>query len=262
MSARCEKPVGFECLRFALGGKGTHARQRTAMRRCLRIRVPGRACRGWLRSWVPFAWGSRDGELAQNRSKRKEKSCRGTGQSSQCAYRLRAVGCQDRFPPMDLRAPIHQMKTELALPGVGIDVVEVSRIERIWQRHGDRFLDRVFTPAETEYCLAMPGPSRHLAARFAAKEAASKSLGTGVGGGVEWTDLEVIRHDSGVPELCLHRVAARRADEMGIGALRVSLSHSETLAAAAVMAVGLADAREPLEVSAADADSLPLADTA
>lgn len=145
---------------------------------------------------------------------------------------------------MDLRFPIHQMKAELSMPGVGIDVVEVARIERVWQRHGDRFLDRVFTPAEAAYCLGMPHPARHLAARFAAKEAASKCLGSGIGGGVEWVDLEVLRSEEGVPGMRLHREAARLARKQGIGDLRISLSHSETLAAAAVAAVAAGDSSQ------------------
>lgn len=145
---------------------------------------------------------------------------------------------------MDLRSPIHQMKSELSIPGVGIDVVEVERIDRIWQRHGDRFLDRVFTPSETAYCLDMPHPARHLAARFAAKEAASKCLGSGIGGGVEWCDLEVLRHEGGVPELRLHRVAADLAREQGIQGFRLSLSHSDSLAAAAVVALAADDSNQ------------------
>lgn len=134
--------------------------------------------------------------------------------------------------PTDPR--IDQLKDGLALPGVGIDVVEVTRILRAWQRHGDRFLHRVFTAGEIAYCLRRPHPERHLAARFAAKEAASKCLGSGIGAGVEWIDLEVVRADDEPPQLRLHRRAAALAERLGPGQLRLSLTHSDTLAAAVV----------------------------
>lgn len=137
---------------------------------------------------------------------------------------------------MSRRSEIDTLKAGLALPGVGIDVVEVARIHRAWQRHGERFLRRVFTAREIEYCLSQPHPERHFAARFAAKEAASKCLGTGIGGGVEWIDLEVLRAGDAAPRLQFHRRAAALARRHGLDRLQLSLTHSDTLAAAAVAA--------------------------
>ena len=116
----------------------------------------------------------------------------------------------------------------------GIDLIEVARIERAIQRHGARFLQRVFTPAE----LAQAGDSpASLAARFAAKEAAAKALGTGIGV-VGWLEIEVLREHDQPPILRLSGAAARRAAELGLTEWAISLSHSHELAIASVVALG------------------------
>jgi holo-[acyl-carrier protein] synthase len=122
----------------------------------------------------------------------------------------------------------------------GIDIVEVPRIARMLEEHGERFLDRCFTAAERAYCLAGKRRDEHLAARFAAKEAVLKALGTGWKDGIAWTDVEIVRDQSGAPSVRLHGAAARSAAELGIGAWSVSLSHTGAYAVAS--AIGVADA--------------------
>jgi holo-[acyl-carrier protein] synthase len=116
----------------------------------------------------------------------------------------------------------------------GVDIIEIPRVEQVFQRYGQRFLDRVFTPAEIAYCR---GRSPNLAARFAAKEATMKALGTGVRG-VGWKDIEVIRHESGAPAIQLHGRAKRRAERLGVAEISVSLSHSREYAVAFVVTQG------------------------
>lgn len=126
----------------------------------------------------------------------------------------------------------------MTIVGHGIDLVEVARIAAMLDEHGQRFLDRCFTPAEQAYKAGSRRRIEHLAARFAAKEAVLKALGTGLTGGINWTDIEVTNDDAGAPVLTLRgsaRVAARRR-----GMLRwmVSLSHTDSLAMASVLAMG------------------------
>jgi holo-[acyl-carrier protein] synthase len=119
----------------------------------------------------------------------------------------------------------------------GIDIVEVPRIARMLREHGERFLERCFTAAEREYCLAGKRRDEHLAGRFAAKEAVLKALGTGWKNGIAWTDVEVVRDQSGAPSVRLRGPAARLAAERGIGAWSLSLSHTAGYAVAS--AIGL-----------------------
>lgn len=116
----------------------------------------------------------------------------------------------------------------------GVDMIEVERVEAAVQRHGARFLERVFTPQE----LAEVGHSPHsLAARFAAKEAVSKALGTGIGQ-IGWCEVEVLRGDALQPVLRLHGEAARLARELGLRQWSISLSHTRSHAIAMVVAIG------------------------
>jgi holo-[acyl-carrier protein] synthase len=116
--------------------------------------------------------------------------------------------------------------------GIGVDIVETSRIESSIERFGERFLRRVFTQAERDYCSSMPHPARHFAARFAAKEAVSKAFGTGIGSRIGWRDVEIHRRESGEPYLELHDSAAAYAKELGIVQTFISLSHSDHYAVA------------------------------
>jgi len=120
---------------------------------------------------------------------------------------------------------------------VGIDMVEITRIERVIKRYGDRFFERVFTAAEIAYCR---GRSPELAARFAAKEAVSKALGVGMRmiarDGIDWKDVEVIGDPRGKPLVRLYGRAAERAGELGLTEWAISLSHTREHAIAFVVA--------------------------
>ncbi len=122
--------------------------------------------------------------------------------------------------------------------GIGVDIVEATRIEGSIARLGESFLLRVFTEAEREYCAKMHRPSVHYAARFAAKEAVSKAFGTGICQGVGWRDIEVRRKASGEPFVVLHGGAANWAKNHGVAEVLLSLSHSEHYAVAQALAIG------------------------
>jgi holo-[acyl-carrier protein] synthase len=115
---------------------------------------------------------------------------------------------------------------------VGIDVIEIYRIEQVLAKHGERFLHRIFTESERERYGRRPA---ELAARFAAKEATMKALGTGIRG-VRWRDIETLSNRRGKPILVLHETAARRADLLGLVHWSISLTHSRTEATAVVIA--------------------------
>lgn len=121
--------------------------------------------------------------------------------------------------------------------GIGIDVVEVARIASAIQRHGEPFLARLFTTAERDYCASRKCPELHYAARFAAKEAASKALGIGIGSHAGWLDLEIVHDPVGAPKLVLGGSAAAFAKARGITEIQISLSHARTCAAANAMAM-------------------------
>ncbi len=113
----------------------------------------------------------------------------------------------------------------------GIDIVEIDRVARVLARHPERFLARVFTPAEVSHCRGRLG---ELAVRFAAKEATMKALGTGVRG-VAWRDIEVLPNRRGKPLLLLHGTAAARAERIGLTDVDVTLTHARDYAAAIVV---------------------------
>jgi holo-[acyl-carrier protein] synthase len=119
--------------------------------------------------------------------------------------------------------------------GTGVDITEVDRIEAALKRFGDRFLKRVFTPAEVRYCLGKPNAAERLAARFAAKEAGMKAIGTGLRGGVTWQDVEVLRMPGQRPVLAFHGKAAEFAARLGCKRSHLSLSHTADQAIAHVI---------------------------
>jgi len=119
--------------------------------------------------------------------------------------------------------------------GSGIDVVEIERIQHSMDRFGARFLDRVYTDAEKQYCLRKRHAAESFAARFAAKEAAAKALGTGISQGVHWLEIEVVREPGGRPGLRLHGRAAEWAQRLGARHAALSLTHSAGLAIASVV---------------------------
>lgn len=116
----------------------------------------------------------------------------------------------------------------------GVDLIEISRIREALERHGERFLARVFTETEQREC---EGRVSSLAARFAAKEAVAKALGCGIGD-VRWLDIEVRSNENNAPHLFLHGAGERMANELGLANWSVSLSHTENQAIAFVVAVG------------------------
>jgi len=122
--------------------------------------------------------------------------------------------------------------------GLGIDLVAVSRIEEAARRHGERFLKRIMTEGEVAYCARHPEPAKHWAARFAAKEAGMKALGTGWAGGVTFKSIEVVNLGSGQPTLVLHGGSAERATAMGVTHAHVSITHDGGFAMACVVLDG------------------------
>ena len=125
----------------------------------------------------------------------------------------------------------HEREGQVA---VGIDIIEIHRIERAYRDFGERFLRRVYTERERERYRGRPN---ELAARFAAKEATSKALGTGIIG-IHWREMEVLSNRRGKPVLILHGEAAERARKLGLTSFSVSLTHSRTDAMAFVVATG------------------------
>jgi holo-[acyl-carrier protein] synthase len=119
--------------------------------------------------------------------------------------------------------------------GTGIDIVEVPRIGQSIERFGERFLKRIFTPAEIRYCQAKANYVERFAARFAAKEAGMKAIGTGMRGGVSWQDFEVGREPGGRPTMLLHGKAAQVAAGLGMRRAHLSVSHTEEHAVAYVI---------------------------
>ena len=124
------------------------------------------------------------------------------------------------------------------LLGLGMDLVEIDRIEESMKNFGDRFLKRIFHPAEVAYAQTQARPATHLAARFAAKEAASKAFGTGIGKALPWLGMEIGRHSSGEPFLRFHAAGSELAKSRGITRALVTLSHTRSHSAATVALLG------------------------
>ncbi len=122
--------------------------------------------------------------------------------------------------------------------GTGIDIAEVERIRQVIDRHGRKFIERVFTPAEIAYVERKANRFERYAARFAAKEAAMKAIGTGWRRGVRWQDFEVSNLPSGKPALILNGVAAAIAGQLGVKAISLSLTHTATQGMAVVILEG------------------------
>lgn len=122
--------------------------------------------------------------------------------------------------------------------GTGIDICEIGRMESLLARRGEKARERLFTKEETAYCARKARPAQSFAARFAAKEAVMKLLGTGWSAGVRWRDIEVVRGKGGPPSIRLHGEAARRAERMGIRRVHLSITHSGDTAMAQVIGEG------------------------
>ena len=118
------------------------------------------------------------------------------------------------------------------LVGLGTDLVDVERIRSVMERQGDRFIKRVYTEQEQEYCFGMKHPHKHLAARFAAKEAVSKAFTTGIGGRLAWTSISVYNGERGEPHIRLDAKGDALLKEVGASRVWISLSHTDSLAQA------------------------------
>ncbi len=126
----------------------------------------------------------------------------------------------------------------MSVIGIGVDLVDCARIEHSLERFGERFLHRVFTDGEIAYSNSMKYPARHLAARFAAKEAVSKAFGTGIGKAMGWKDIDVQKRESGEPFLILTGHAEELAQKRGVTGALITLSHTDNHAMACVVLEG------------------------
>ncbi|NLS44951.1 MAG: holo-ACP synthase [Firmicutes bacterium] len=129
----------------------------------------------------------------------------------------------------------YQGELKANLIGIGVDIIEVSRIRELMERKGERLRGRVFTDIELE--AAKGGHYEKLAGRFAAKEAVSKALGQGISG-IGWNEIEIMNEPSGKPFVCLHGRAKELAQARGIGTMLITMSHTEALAIAFAVAIG------------------------
>jgi|ERR1700719_2747732 len=123
----------------------------------------------------------------------------------------------------------------MSVLGIGVDLVECERIQHSIDRFGDKFLRRVFTDGEIEYSMSMKFPARHLAARFAGKEAVSKAFGTGIGKMMGWRNIDIQKRPSGEPFLVFSGPAQNLAAERGIVSALITLSHTDSYAMACVV---------------------------
>lgn len=129
--------------------------------------------------------------------------------------------------------------------GVGVDLVENSRMQNLIGRWGARFKRKIFQPGEIAYCDTKPAPYRHYAGRFAVKEAVSKAFGTGVGPHIGWLDMEVVRdRETGAPSVKLTGKGQAMARSTGVESILVSLSHTRRYSVAHAVLVGCADNRQ------------------
>ena len=130
----------------------------------------------------------------------------------------------------------------MSVLGIGVDIVEIERFSAAMKRSGQSLIDRLFLPAEQAYCSPQHEPARCFAARFAAKEAVAKALGTGIGAQLGWRDIEICRKASGAPFIVLHGTGAETAERLGVSEILLSLSHSEHYAVANAIWIAKPDA--------------------
>jgi holo-[acyl-carrier protein] synthase len=122
--------------------------------------------------------------------------------------------------------------------GIGTDIVEVLRIARMIERHGELFLGRVYTAREIDYCNQRKAATQHFAGRWAAKEAILKTLGTGWSSGIEWRDMEIRNDEHGKPSVALGGKAREHCELLRIREILISISHCHTHATAYALAIG------------------------
>ncbi|MDX2110682.1 MAG: holo-ACP synthase [Verrucomicrobiota bacterium] len=121
--------------------------------------------------------------------------------------------------------------------GVGTDIIEVERVKTACERHGERFLKRVFTEGERAYCMQMKNPYPHLAARFAAKEAVSKAFTTGIGEELNWTSIEVIKGSREEPIIHLDDKGQKLLEHVGATGVLITLAHTANYGTAVAVLV-------------------------
>jgi holo-[acyl-carrier protein] synthase len=122
--------------------------------------------------------------------------------------------------------------------GIGTDIVECLRIAQMIERHGELFINRVYTPHEIDYCAQRKAATQHYAGRWAAKESVLKALGTGWARGIRWIDIEVHNDQAGKPSIRLGGGARDVCEQLGIGEMKISISHCRSHATAVAMALG------------------------
>lgn len=145
-----------------------------------------------------------------------------------------AGGIVSDVPPFPLAGALPH---GLVVLGLGIDLCEVPRIARAIERHGSRFLERLFRDGEIRRSPSSPSFAEHVAGLFAAKEAAMKALGTGMRG-VAFREISIVRRPEGPPQIALHGRAAARGELLGAAAAHVTITHTKELAAAVVLLLG------------------------
>jgi len=126
----------------------------------------------------------------------------------------------------------------MSVIGIGVDLIECARIQHSLDRFGDKFLHRVFTDGEIEYSMSMKFPARHLAARFAGKEAVAKAFGTGIGKAMGWRNIDIRKKESGEPFLVFSGPAEELAAKRGVSGALITLSHTEHYGMAVVVLEG------------------------
>jgi len=120
--------------------------------------------------------------------------------------------------------------------GTGVDIIQISRIQKSLEKYAQRFEERVFTRREIDYCRSRPEPFKHFAARFAAKEAVLKSLGTGMAEGITWKDLEILTLESGQPALNITGRCREICESLNLKGIHISMSHDNLYAVAQAVA--------------------------
>jgi holo-[acyl-carrier protein] synthase len=126
----------------------------------------------------------------------------------------------------------------MTIVALGMDLTRIERLEEAYRRHGERLIERLFTPGERRYCDARKERFVHYAGRFAVKEAVMKVLGTGWAKGVRWVDIEVVRESGSAPGVVLHGESARLAAASGIERILITITHDAGVAAAVALAEG------------------------
>lgn len=133
----------------------------------------------------------------------------------------------------------------MSIIGIGTDIIEVPRIALMIEKHGEMFVQRVYTPYEIGYCRLRKSANQHYAGRWAAKEAVLKAIGTGWAGGIQWTDIEVRNDVAGRPAISLYHAAKGVCEARGIREIQISISHCRTIAVAYAIAIGDQGRTEP-----------------